>query len=219
MVPARPALPMLMAVRIKGRATSEAIATAAGITAREARGALTDARAAGLVRAAPGGVPSRGEDDPSVPETVFSLTPDGHAELRALLAHEPLDHAALGRAYEAFLGVDARVKAAVTDWQLASTKGRRFALGATTLAATPRGTQAPTATLCDVGADAAVVADRLAVLVSRYAPYARRLATALEALRAGDGRYAASPRVDSLHQVWFELHQDLLLTLGRERGA
>ena len=39
------------------------------------------------------------------------------------------------------------------------------------------------------------------------------------ALRAGDGRYAASPRIDSLHQVWFELHQDLLLTLGRERGA
>ena len=32
-------------------------------------------------------------------------------------------------------------------------------------------------------------------------------------------RFVASPRVDSLHQVWFELHEDLLVTLGRERGA
>ena len=152
---------------------------------------------------APPGVAAPGERDPPAPEA-FALAAGGHSELRALLAREALDHATLARAYEAFMVVDVRVKAAIADWQLASTDMVRLV----------RGTA-----LCDVGVEAGAAADRLAALVPRYVPYARRLAAALAALRAGDGRYAASPWVDSLHQVWFELHQDLLLTLGRERGA
>jgi hypothetical protein len=197
------ALPILMAVRIKGRATQDAIATAAGMTAREAGAALTDACAAALVQAVQGGVPARGGSDPAAPET-FALAAGGHVALGALLARERRDHAALARAYEAFMAVDTRVKAAITGWQLASTGAARLAHGAA---------------LRNVGAEAGAAVDRLTALVPRYAAYARRVGTAREALRAGDERYVASPRVDSLHQVWFELHQDLLLTLGRERGT
>ena len=35
---------------------------------------------------------------------------------------------------------------------------------------------------------------------------------------AGDGKYVASPRVDSYHGVWFELHEDLILLAGRTRA-
>jgi len=34
----------------------------------------------------------------------------------------------------------------------------------------------------------------------------------------GDGRYVASPRVDSYHGIWFELHEDLIQLAGRTRA-
>ena len=34
----------------------------------------------------------------------------------------------------------------------------------------------------------------------------------------GNGKYIASPRVDSYHGVWFELHEDLILLAGRTRA-
>ena len=53
----------------------------------------------------------------------------------------------------------------------------------------------------------------------RLGPYPARLGNAIEQLQAGDTAYIARPTVDSYHQVWFELHEDLLVTLGRERAA
>jgi len=35
---------------------------------------------------------------------------------------------------------------------------------------------------------------------------------------SGDGKYVASPRVDSYHGIWFELHEDLILLAGRNRA-
>ena len=53
----------------------------------------------------------------------------------------------------------------------------------------------------------------------RLADYGVRLGHALEAARGGDGRYVASPRVDSYHGIWFELHEDLIQLAGRTREA
>jgi pyruvate,orthophosphate dikinase len=49
-------------------------------------------------------------------------------------------------------------------------------------------------------------------------PYPTRLWRALEAVRAGDQRFVASPRVDSYHGVWFELHEQLIRLAGRSRA-
>ncbi len=43
-------------------------------------------------------------------------------------------------------------------------------------------------------------------------------ARALERAGAGDGKYVASPRVDSFHGAWFELHEDLIILAGRTRA-
>ena len=48
------------------------------------------------------------------------------------------------------------------------------------------------------------------------APHRRR---PRERSRPAIARFVASPRVDSLHQAWFELHEDLLVTLGRSRAT
>jgi hypothetical protein len=47
--------------------------------------------------------------------------------------------------------------------------------------------------------------------------YKERLDRALAQAQAGDGRFVASPRVDSYHGVWFELHEDLIQLAGRTR--
>ncbi len=196
-------LPMLMVLRLKGRATCETMATDVGATRDELRTAVIKARAAGLVQPVPTAVGARDRRD-AVETEMWTLGAAGHTTLHTLLARESIDHAALAGAYEGFLAVDARLKAAITDWQLASadaTQPKRQLV------------------LCDAGTHACAEAERLARLVPRYAPYVRRLSTALDRLRGGDDRFAAGSRVDSLHQVWFELHQDLLLTLGRERGT
>jgi hypothetical protein len=53
--------------------------------------------------------------------------------------------------------------------------------------------------------------------VPRFATYTPRLEAALDAAGSGDSRFITDPRVDSMHSVWFECHEDFLVTLGRER--
>ena len=40
----------------------------------------------------------------------------------------------------------------------------------------------------------------------------------MSAVAGGDQRFIASPRVDSYHSVWFELHEELILLAGRTRA-
>ncbi len=53
--------------------------------------------------------------------------------------------------------------------------------------------------------------------LSRFHDYEDRLDATLDRLAAGDATAFATPMSASYHCVWMELHQDLLLTLGRER--
>jgi hypothetical protein len=55
--------------------------------------------------------------------------------------------------------------------------------------------------------------------IPRYASYARRFAQAIDRLDAGDKRYLVNPDVDSIHNIWFELHEDILTVLGRPRDV
>ena len=65
------------------------------------------------------------------------------------------------------------------------------------------------------------VCERLGGQVARFGAYGPRLSGALARVRAGDGKWFTSPAVESYHTVWFELHEDMLQTLGitREQGG
>lgn len=52
---------------------------------------------------------------------------------------------------------------------------------------------------------------------ARFAGYPRRFAAALETIDTGQHDLVSSPMKDSVHNIWFEFHEDLLRTLGRER--
>lgn len=60
--------------------------------------------------------------------------------------------------------------------------------------------------------------NQLSAGLNRFADYRIRLAAAIARLRAGDAAAFAKPMSASYHCVWMELHQDLLLTLGRKRS-
>jgi hypothetical protein len=57
------------------------------------------------------------------------------------------------------------------------------------------------------------VADRL----PRYRHYADRFRRSLDRVDSGQVEYVTSPTVDSLHNIWFEFHEDILALLGRPR--
>jgi pyruvate,orthophosphate dikinase len=71
--------------------------------------------------------------------------------------------------------------------------------------------------LADLHAKARAWIEPLYERLPRLASYGRRLGAAAAAVAGGDGMYIASPRVDSYHGIWFELHEDLIRLAGRTR--
>ena len=61
--------------------------------------------------------------------------------------------------------------------------------------------------------------DRIAGALPRFGRYAPRLTAALGRLQGGDAGAFARPLYDSYHDIWMELHNDVVLSLGRTRGA
>ena len=70
--------------------------------------------------------------------------------------------------------------------------------------------------LATVDADAQAVCARLAARLHRFSHYGPRLASALDRARKGE-LDQVTDSLDSYHSVWFQLHEDLLATLGIDR--
>lgn len=70
--------------------------------------------------------------------------------------------------------------------------------------------------LAEVDTQVQPVCARLAACLHRFSHYGPRLATAVHRARRGEPEYVTT-NVDSYHSVWFQLHEDLLVTLGIER--
>lgn len=60
---------------------------------------------------------------------------------------------------------------------------------------------------------------RLARAVERFERYPPRLRDAVDRVEDGDHAWLTSPRIDSYHTVWMQLHEDLLLALGLDRAS
>ena len=56
-------------------------------------------------------------------------------------------------------------------------------------------------------------------LVPRYAGYIRRFDRSMATVDQGNPDFVCTPTVDSLHNIWFEFHEDFLDVLGRPRDA
>ena len=60
------------------------------------------------------------------------------------------------------------------------------------------------------------ICGELANRLSRFGVYGFRLSSALERVLAGDSAFVTDS-LESYHTVWFQLHEDLLVTLGISR--
>jgi DNA-binding MarR family transcriptional regulator len=148
----------------------------------------------------------------------WTLTTAGRAEGERLLALELA--AAAGRpgidaAYQRFLEINQRFLELCTRWQLVEIEGIE----------TPNGHQDPAhdaAVLADLAMvhDLVVrISDDLTTTLDRFGGYRPRFEHAMSRLEANDVDWFTKPLIDSYHSVWFELHEDLLATLGRDRTS
>ena len=105
--------------------------------------------------------------------------------------------------YERFEGYNARFLKLMSSWQTESDEAQER-------------TYSRLARIVERHVDALRDAARW---VPRYVHYASRFERSLENVDAGRVDYVSSPVVDSLHNIWFEFHEDLLAVLGRPRES
>jgi pyruvate,orthophosphate dikinase len=146
----------------------------------------------------------------------LQLTPTGRRWVAARLAEErrQLDLPALDAVYRAFAPLDRALKQIVTDWQMRSIAGGKPVANDHRDAAYDAAVLARLAALDQARSP---VLARAVVVLPRLAHYAARLTRAGQAITAGDVAMIASPWRDSYHSVWFELHEELMGLVGRER--
>lgn len=146
----------------------------------------------------------------------YQLTAEGRALAGRLVAEE-LDttgtRAAIEDAYRRFQEVNGRLLGVCTAWQLRDTDGQRTLNDHTD----PAYDAAVRRRLADLHQEAEPVLDRLGAALLRFRGHQKRLRAAVERVGAGDDDYFTTPMFPSYHSTWFELHEDLLATLGTER--
>ena len=141
----------------------------------------------------------------------------GAGKLRALdviaADRDRLGTAAADEALDRFRDLDQRMKAAVTAWQVRTVEGEQTFNDH----ADHEYDEAVLAQLGAIHDDVVAWVGPVAAGLPRLHGYQTRLSRALELARDGDQRYVASPRVESYHSVWFELHEELIRLAGRRR--
>lgn len=198
--PSASRLLVLHGLRLRGFGAPADIGAIVGLDADEAARQLRSLAGEGLVTYREGRL------------TGWALTPEGRAEQEGLLAVELAHTGCRPRvegAYRSFLSLNTELLEACTDWQLRDGRPNDHRDLAHDTAAVER--------LRAVhGALGPVLADLEAGL-ERYRGYRPRFDHALDRVGAGDHDWFAKPMIDSYHTVWFQLHEDLLTTLGLER--
>ncbi len=182
---------ILHALKVRGFADAEQLSESVGMHAADIHSFLTTAGENGLVKHRSGRIKG------------FTLTSSGRDRHSQLLeAAVTTDRiTALNPIYEAFLVPNRQFKKVTTDWQLIAKGDIGVVL--------PR--------LIDVHAQVSSILASASAVMNRFEYYQPRFDRSLNAFRSGEGGALARPLSDSYHDIWMELHEDLLTTLARER--
>ena len=190
---------VLHALRLKGFASPEVVAEVAYMNPEVTVGVLSV-------------LAERGHAKFFEARNLWQLTPDGKAAHAALLPHYPaavLD--ALREPYEQFLELNNSFKECCSNWQT-----RNGAVNDHTDAAYDA---ERIAALRELHMSSAGVLDSFVATLPRMATYPRRLAIALGRVESGETKMFTGVMCSSYHDVWMELHEDLVQLLGVDRTA
>lgn len=194
---------VLHGVRCTGFAELARIADATGLAEADAESVLVDLGAAGLVRHVNGAFGGWG------------ITDEGRDAVAARIVDDVRRsgaEAAIAGAYESFLVLNPELLDICTAWQTRDIHGtvglndhRDKAYDAAVLAR-----------LVDLDGRADAMLLALGAAVPRFSRYRARLEVALFRAIGGDVASVADA-TDSYHTVWFQLHEDLLVSQGLSR--
>jgi hypothetical protein len=169
-------------------------------------------------------VPATGEDGMGAGATLVAagwaverrgslmLTPAGRAaadERFCLVGREGHEH--VQSAYDRFGPLNRTLLAICTDWQVRSG-------GVPNDHRDPVSDWAVIDRLVTLDEQTGPIVRSLGKQVVRFVPYRGRMRAARKRVEDGESDWLLSPRIDSYHTVWMQLHEDLLLGLGIQRG-
>lgn len=144
---------------------------------------------------------------------LWQLTPDGRAQHLALLAADVgVDlRAGLSEHYEEFLAYNTAFKSLCGDWQLRDGLPNDHSDADYDAGVIER------LVVHDRGSRPIVVA--MGEVLGRLAPYAPRLEHACDRVVQGEMNMFTGVMCGSYHDIWMELHEDLILSQGIDRAA
>jgi hypothetical protein len=192
---------VLHGLRLKGFAEADAVAAAVGVPERTVEEHLATLAAEELAVRREGRL------------TGWSLTPAGRVEQQRLAGEELVATGtgdAVEAGYQRFLALNGEMLATCTAWQVRDDGPNEHDDAAYDAAVVAR--------LHQLHRSVLPVLDDLTGTLERYGGYRLRFDRAISRLLAGEQDWFTKPIMDSYHTIWFELHEDLLTTLGRERS-
>ncbi len=192
---------VLHGVAIKKHGTAGAVANVTGLQEETVAGLLVEALGKGRVVEAQG---------------AYMLTPAARMALdgdysRVYVAER--GDASFTAAYDTFEAVNRDLKQIMTEWQTIEIAGESVANDH----ADKNYDAAIIDRLGDLHERAEDMLGALSAALPRLTIYKDKLLAALEKAEDGETDWVSAVKIDSYHTVWFELHEDLLRVLGRER--
>ena len=115
--------------------------------------------------------------------------------------------------YQDFLSSNQKFLSLCTDWQLRTVNGEQEINDHSD---TTYDEEVITR-LVDINNEIQPVCKSLADSLNRFEGYSRRFSEALHKVQNNESEWFTKPMIDSYHTIWFELHENLLVTLGIER--
>ncbi len=195
---------VLHGLRTKGMADVEALAQAAGLKSEQVATVLAELGERNWVRFRDG---NRVKG--------WMLLGEGREEAERLVAAEVEEsglRTLVQGLYESFRVLDPQLKTACTDFQVKADQTLNDHSDSEYDAQV-------IARLAEINRRVQPILVRLAEAFDRFGHYGPRLDYALGQVQSGDINWFTKPSLDSYHEVWFELHEDLLVTLGIDRAS
>jgi hypothetical protein len=146
----------------------------------------------------------------------FMLTAPAQVALRSEYSRVYADQrssAAMNAAYDDFEKVNVLLKQLITDWQTMDVGGEKLPNDHSNKDRDEKIIDR----LGDLHERSEPILKRMAASLPRLGIYLQMLTAALERAEDGAIEWVSDARIASYHTVWFEMHEDLLRALGRER--
>lgn len=145
------------------------------------------------------------------------LSPEGKLAAAKIIAgqKDAADAARLDAEHDRFQPLNSTYKKLVTDWQMRDVNGGQIPNDHSDAEYDGKIMEG----MADIHARITTLLNEMQDHVPHMADYVARFDAALKRIEAGEHKYMTAPIIDSYHTIWFELHQDLIGLLGRDRAS